>query len=177
MIITKPMADKLSKLPPEVVGGAIKHLTKYVYEGAPSDPRWRAFEKLVDNCKKASPEECERIIAYLNSRLKTKYKLTPKTREKIDARFAEGHTVEDFSVVIDTKAEEWLGTDYAKHLCPETLFGTKFEKYLNQQAVEPKKHASGFAEGSFDTDSFFEVARERAGSIDITDEDCPFLKQ
>lgn len=168
------MADKLAKLPSEVVGGAVKHLIRYVYEGAPSEPRWRAFEKLVDNCKKASPEECERILAYLNSRLKTRYTLTPATRTRIDARFAEGHTVEDFITVIDTKAAEWMGTGYSKHLCPETLFGTKFEKYLNQKTVEVM--ASSFAEGSFDTDSFFAAASERAGLADLTDTDCPFLK-
>lgn len=170
------MADKLAKLPPEAAGGAVKHLIRYVYEGAPSESRWRAFEKLVDNCKKASPEECERIIAYLNSRLKTKYTLTSATRAKIDARFAEGHTVEDFVTVIDTKAAEWLGSDSAKYLRPETLFGTKFDSYLNQQAVEHKAQASNFEEGSFDTDSFFAAAQERAGNMEITDEECPFLK-
>jgi len=27
---------------------------------------------------------------------------------------------------------EWLDTEMEKYLCPDTLFGTKFEKYLNQ---------------------------------------------
>ena len=63
--------------------------------------------------KKASTGN-ERIIAYLNSRLKTRYTLTDATRAKIDARFAEGHTVEDFITVIDTKATEWLGSDCRK---------------------------------------------------------------
>lgn len=168
------MADKLGKLPSETAGGAVKHLIRYVYEGAPSESRWRAFEKLVDNCKKASTEECERIIAYLNSRLKTRYTLTSATRTKIDARFAEGHTVEDFITVIDTKASEWLGKDSAKYLRPETLFGSKFEGYLNQKAVEAK--ASDFAEGSFDTESFFAASQERAGYTETADEDCPWLK-
>ena len=37
--------------------------------------------------------------------------------------------------VIDTKAKEWMGTDMEKYLRPETLFGSKFENYLNQQEV------------------------------------------
>ena len=173
-MITKPMADKLAKLPADVVGGVVKHLIGSVYAGAESDSRYRMFEKMVDTCRKASQEECERILAYLNGRLKTRYTLTDSTRTKIDARFAEGHTVEDFITVIDTKAAEWIGSDSAKYLRPETLFGSKFEGYLNQKAVERK--ASGFTEGSFDTDSFFAAARERTGDVETTDGECPFLK-
>ena len=33
--------------------------------------------------------------------------------------------------MIDKKCNEWLGTDMEKYLRPETLFGTKFESYLN----------------------------------------------
>lgn len=168
------MADKLQKLPAEVVGGVIKHLIGYVYGDGDSDPRYCIFEKMVDTCKKASTEECERIIAYLNSRLKTRYTLTNSTRAKIDARFAEGHTVEDFIVVIDTKAAEWIGSDSAKYLRPETLFGSKFEGYLNQKAVE--RTAAGFAEGSFDTEAFFAASAARGSGNDITETDCPFLK-
>ena len=174
LVITKPMADKLAKLPADVVGGVIKHLIGYVYGGEESDSRYRVFEKMADTCKKASVEECERIIAYLNSRLRTRYTLTDSTRAKIDARFAEGHTVEDFITVIDTKATEWLGSDSAKYLRPETLFGSKFEGYLNQKAVE--RTAAGFAEGSFDTGEFFAASAARSAGKDITDAECPFLK-
>jgi len=34
--------------------------------------------------------------------------------------------------VIDSKCNEWLGTDMSKYLRPETLFGSKFEGYLNE---------------------------------------------
>ena len=174
LVITKPMADKLAKLPAETAGGVIKHLINYVYGDEESDSRYRMFEKMVDTCKKASTEDCDRIIAYLNSRLKTRYTLTDATRAKIDARFAEGHTVEDFVEVIDTKANEWLGSDAAKYLRPETLFGSKFEGYLNQKAVE--RTAAGFTEGSFDTEAFFAASAARGSGNDITETDCPFLK-
>jgi hypothetical protein len=42
-------------------------------------------------------------------------------------------TVEDFKRVIDIKAAEWLGTENDQYLRPQTLFGTKFEGYLNQK--------------------------------------------
>ena len=51
----------------------------------------------------------------------------------------EGFKVSDFYTVIEKKAEEWLNTDYAKHLCPDTLFGTKFEKYVNQKKSVKKQ--------------------------------------
>ena len=44
-----------------------------------------------------------------------------------------------FIRLLETKYNEWYGTDQAKYLRPETLFGTKFESYLNQKAVEKKK--------------------------------------
>ena len=79
------------------------------------------------------------IIEYLNSRIGTNYKhTTNKTRDLIKARFNEGFTLEDFKEVIDKKSMEWINTDMKKYLRPETLFGTKFESYLNQDVKERK---------------------------------------
>ncbi len=73
------------------------------------------------------------IISFLNSTCKTKYKAnSKKTISLIKAREKEGFTIEDFKTVITKKANEWKGTAYEKYLRPETLFGTKFEGYLNQ---------------------------------------------
>lgn len=72
------------------------------------------------------------IISYLNQKLNTKYRANNKTTIKhIKARINEGYTIEDFYKVIDKKSDEWKGTDMEKYLRPETLFGTKFESYLN----------------------------------------------
>ena len=79
-------------------------------------------------------EEAKEIIEYLNSRCNTRYRAnTDSTKKHINARLKEGFTVEDFKQVIDTKVAEW-GKDakMRKFLRPETLFGTKFESYLNQ---------------------------------------------
>lgn len=75
------------------------------------------------------------IISYLNKTLGTDYKATtPKTQALIRVRFSEGATIEDFKTVIDRKASEWRGNPkMAKYLRPITLFGTKFESYLNEQ--------------------------------------------
>ena len=75
-------------------------------------------------------------VEYLNLKAGTKYKSNSKsTIRHIQARINEGYTLEDFKTVIDKKCSEWLNTDMEKYLCPETLFGSKFEKYLNQKII------------------------------------------
>lgn len=83
----------------------------------------------------------EKIINYLNTKAGTNYKHTSKnTRQKIRARFDDGFNLEDFKTVVDKKCSEWLGdAEYEKYLRPETLFGNKFEGYLNQKVSKKKK--------------------------------------
>ena len=75
-------------------------------------------------------------VEYLNEKAGTKYKSSSKnTTKHIKARINDGYTLEDFKSVIDKKCSEWLNTDMEKYLCPDTLFGSKFEKYLNQKII------------------------------------------
>lgn len=89
------------------------------------------------------------IIGHLNKSTGKNFKASSsKTRSLIDARLKEGYTVEDFYKVIDTKALEWKGTNFEKYLRPETLFGPKFEGYLNESMpklapIPEKKKANG----------------------------------
>lgn len=77
-------------------------------------------------------------VDYLNEKAGTKYKSSSKnTTKHIKARINDGYTLEDFKTVIDKKCSEWLNTDMEKYLCPDTLFGSKFEKYLNQKINGP----------------------------------------
>lgn len=85
----------------------------------------------------AKAEQCilyKEIIDYLNSKTGASYKYTTKkTKDLIKARFNEGFTLENFKTVIDKKSAEWINDEnMSKYLRPETLFGTKFEGYLNQ---------------------------------------------
>lgn len=103
-------------------------------------------DRLGKDSKTYSPAEAEprvtladyqNIIDGLNQKAGTNYRATgKKTQRLIHARFAEGFTASDFKKVIDNKVAEWKGTDMAKYLRPETLFGTKFESYLNQKAPQ-----------------------------------------
>ena len=87
---------------------------------------------------------CKNVIDYLNMVCGTNYKSsTPKTRKQIKARVCEGFSENDFYTVIDKKSKEWFGTDMEKYLRPETLFGTKFEGYLNQRNSPPNGKSGG----------------------------------
>ena len=77
----------------------------------------------------------EQIVDYLNQKTNFHYRATSeKTRKNIKARFKEGFTEDDFKYVIDKKCDEWLDDKRMfQYLRPSTLFGTKFEFYLNQK--------------------------------------------
>ena len=91
------------------------------------------------------------IIDYLNIVLGTNYQYTTrKTQDCIKARLNEKFTVDDFKTVIDKKSKEWKGTTMEKYLRPETLFGNKFEGYLNQTITEENKQPKT---GGYDWDN------------------------
>lgn len=81
------------------------------------------------------------IVEYLNKKANKNYKHnSDKTRRFIDARLNEGFTLEDFKKVIDNKCRSWLNDERMnQYLRPETLFGTKFEAYLNEMPISQKK--------------------------------------
>lgn len=92
----------------------------------------------------------EEIIDYLNSKTGKGYRWqTKSTQSHINARFAEGYILEDFKNVIDKKTAEWKGGKMEQYLRPETLFGSKFEGYLNQQGEE-ERNGSGTGESTAD---------------------------
>ncbi|MDY8106085.1 conserved phage C-terminal domain-containing protein [Pediococcus pentosaceus] len=96
-------------------------------------------------------KKIKEIIRYLNEKAGTKYRASgSKTQRLIKARFNDGFNDEDFKKVIDIKVAEWSGTDMAKYLRPETLFGTKFESYLNQEVKKNKTNKGGDSYGGLE---------------------------
>lgn len=78
-------------------------------------------------------EKVTNIINYLNLKAGAIYKATnSKTINLIKNKLKEGFTVDDFKTVIDKKVKAWKGTLFEQYLTPFTLFGDKFEMYLNQ---------------------------------------------
>ncbi len=77
------------------------------------------------------------IVGYLNEKTGKNFSPDSKeTRAKIKARWGVNgtrRTVEDFKAVIDNKCKSWLhDPEMSVYLRPETLFGSKFESYLNE---------------------------------------------
>ena len=73
------------------------------------------------------------VIDYLNLKAGTHFRESSKATQKhIKARFDEGFTLADFRKVIDGRVSAWKNdAKMSEYLRPETLFGSKFEGYLN----------------------------------------------
>ena len=78
-------------------------------------------------------EKVNSIVSYLNLKTGAMYKATnSKTINLVKSKLKDGFTVDDFKTVIDKKVKSWMGTLFEQYLTPFTLFGDKFEMYLNQ---------------------------------------------
>lgn len=107
-------------------------------------------DKEKDKDKDKDKELYSSIIAYLNEKAGTNYRASSKsTQACIHARLSEGFTKEDFMTVIDKKCAEWIGGELEQYLRPSTLFGTKFESYLNAKVTKQKQETK-----QNDTDDF-----------------------
>ncbi|HGH7180717.1 TPA: phage replisome organizer N-terminal domain-containing protein [Bacillus luti] len=103
-----------------------------------------SIESSVSNPKEKDSKKADipykEIVDYLNEKAGTQYRATAKeTQRLIKARYQDGFTLDDFKKVIDNKATQWLNNpEMSSYLRPMTLFGTKFEGYLNERPV-PRK--------------------------------------
>jgi len=113
------------------------------------------IEKKKDKKKEKnfSAQEIIRIVDYLNEKTGKSFKATSKaTTSHINARLAEGYTVDDFKTVIDKKVFDWMSDEkMSEYLRPETLFGSKFESYLNAKGNNQQAdHKKVFVQTGFD---------------------------
>lgn len=100
-------------------------------------------------------ESFQEIITYLNDKAGTGYRAgSKKTQSCIQARINEGFTIDDFKTVIDKKCMQWIGTEFEKFLRPETLFGTKFEGYLNEKYNQKQSRAANIQNRVSDIDNW-----------------------
>ena len=108
-------------------------------------PTWLE-ETGIKDLEKTKYKELWIPIVYLNQVANKRYKFVDKTKRLLLARFKEGYTLEDFKQVIDIKTAEWKDSpEFSKYLRPETLFGSKFDGYLNQKP----KNIKGKSEDNF----------------------------
>jgi uncharacterized phage protein (TIGR02220 family) len=115
---------------------SLNHQVEPSVESSPKAPQIKPVDKPY-----------ETIITYLNEQIGSSYRAsTPKTKQLIDARMKEGFTIEDFKTVIDKKTAVWKNdTKMVSFLRPETLFGPKFEGYLNEHISAARAMAASGA--------------------------------
>jgi uncharacterized phage protein (TIGR02220 family) len=136
--VNLPLLKNLYRGSKETLSEDVKDFNGGSKENLPNN---KSYNKSLDN-----KEIYNTILSHLNEKAGTDYRPSSKaTQEHINARLAEGYTVEDFCKVIDKKCAEWKGTNMEKYLRPATLFNReKFENYLNAPAV-PMRGANGIA--------------------------------
>lgn len=72
------------------------------------------------------------IIDYLNHKAEKNYRLAETNKGYISSRWNEGYGLKDFKQVVDNKCASWLNDPKMnEYLRPSTLFGKKFDDYLN----------------------------------------------
>lgn len=113
--------------------GAQKRWEKKLLDQTDSPPI--SIPKGTPNAKERKGKEIYTpVISLLNEKTGKAFKeSSKKTQSLIDARLNESFTLEDFFSVIETMVARWKGTDMDQYLRPETLFGPKFEGYLNSK--------------------------------------------
>ena len=124
------------------------------------------------------------IIEHLNSKAGTHYRAGSKaTQQHINARLAEGFKVEDFKRVVDNMCIEWINTEWEQYLRPSTLFGTKFENYLNRKPQgkrtekKPNWMQPSMELGSAELEAIQRVLQEEEPKTDFATEAEAFQKR
>lgn len=85
------------------------------------------------------------VVSYLNEKCNRDFRSSAKeTQRLIRARWNDGFRLKDFKKVIDLKSKQWLRDPKMNaYLRPATLFGTKFESYLNEGGVDSATNSRG----------------------------------
>lgn len=75
----------------------------------------------------------EEIIDYLNELTGKNFELDGLSNYLLNKLHKEGYTPKEIKKVIKKKYLDWKDTEWNIYIRPETLFGSKFKKYLNEQ--------------------------------------------
>jgi len=109
-------------------------------------------DKQNDDDKNLIRQKVEQIIQYLNLATGKKFSSTGVDNTKcVMKRLNEHYSLDDFKHVIDVKTAKWKGTDMDDYLRPQTLFGNKFNAYLNESINHGTKQTSNSIQQTIDT--------------------------
>ena len=135
----------ISKITNEIFKLLTKHKVQFTYQTSNkgiifSMPKVTQIQpqdevKVLDNV--------DIIIEYLNKVTNKNYTTKNKaTIKDIQARIKEGYVFDDFKYVVDIKASQWMNTEMEQYLRPQTLFGNKFNSYINERPITNGKQVS-----------------------------------
>lgn len=107
----------------------------------------------------------EEIIKYLNLKTNTNFRLTDEYKRLIN-NLLRKFQPDDLRIVIDKKCAEWLNNPkMCSFLKPHTLFGDKFERYLNEDIVLPKRSLKDISYAELDAALESEKNRNESNRI------------
>ena len=99
---------------------------------------YKSKDKVIIN-NDNNMDVAEEIIKYFNFKTGANFRLTNEYRKLIN-NLLKKYTPDDLRIVIDKKCAEWLNNPkMCSFLKPHILFGEKFERYLNEDVVLPKR--------------------------------------
>ena len=122
---------------------------------------------VYDIKKKASPSDAIiTILEDLNKRTKSKKGFSPLAQcnqNLIKARMSEGFTVENFITVNEKKVKQWLhDPEMSKYLRPATLYGNKFDGYLNEVVCDlPATNSNSLNKNKFQSADERRITKNR----------------
>ena len=138
-------------------------------DGQQTDSRRYSRRYTNNNDKTVKNEKNERIpyraiIEYLNEKSgRTFAHTTQSFRQKIKTRWREHPSIEDFKKVIDNKCADPFFTENPKYLNPDTLFSTKFDKYLADTPEITTQKPEG--RGTYDHDAYEKLREKYKGVV------------
>lgn len=117
--------------------------------------------------QKPDPIPYREIIDYLNQKAGKSFKHSAAGNKKvIKARWNEGYKLDQFKRVVDNKCQDWLNDEkMSQYLQPSTLFGNKFDQYLNQR----KGNSNGAPQKSEEALMMDELSRRRMADMPKVD--------
>lgn len=109
-------------------------------------------DKPQQNSESLMLGKVQEVISYLNLVTGKKFSATGADNTKYVMKLLkENYSFEDFKHVIDVKTAKWKGTNMDDYLRPQTLFGSKFNAYLNESINHGTKQTSSSIQQTIDT--------------------------
>lgn len=151
----KEIKKRVIKVVNKLNRGSKENKQGYLENDEDSNTVFNNTKDIVEKTHDTNSLEIKKIVEYLNKKADKNFKPSSSaTKKHINARLNEGFTFDDFVVVIDSKVAEWKDDKtMMKYIRPETLFGGKFDGYLNENTKKRKEQKESNSKG-FNLDSF-----------------------